>query len=81
MNVQEGARRIRHAGRWLVLIPSTIVILSWAAAMAASGLHPGFGIFLGPEIIFAVFALYLGIGGGVLWLAGWIVEGFAKHPG
>jgi hypothetical protein len=31
-------------------------------------------------MIFAVLALYLAIAGGVLWLAGWIVEGFAKEP-
>jgi len=36
---------------------------------------------LGDGVIIIVFAFtYLAIPGGVLWLAGWITEGFAKNP-
>jgi hypothetical protein len=78
MNVEEGARRMKHAGQWLFVVPSTIVILFWVIGATAGQLYQGFGILIGPGMIFAVLALYLAIAGGVLWLAGWIVEGFAE---
>jgi len=80
MNVREGAARMKRAGQWLFVVPSTVVILCWVIGLTAGQLYRGFGILIGPAMIFAVLALYLAIAGGVLWLAGWIVEGFAKDP-
>jgi hypothetical protein len=78
MNVEEGARRMTRAGQWLVGVPSAIAIAIWTVTLAGGLLHPGFGILFPGAMIFGVLALYLAIGGGVLWLAGWIVEGFAQ---
>jgi hypothetical protein len=78
MNVEEGARRMKRAGQWLFAVPSTIVILAWAVTLAATLLNQSIGILVVPDMVFAVIALYLAIAGGVLWLAAWIVEGFAK---
>jgi hypothetical protein len=80
MNIQEGAGRMKRAGQWMVLVPSTIAILLWAVGLIAGLMHSGINILIAPAMIFAVLALYLAIAGGVLWLAGWIVEGFAKEP-
>jgi hypothetical protein len=80
MNIQEGTGRMIRAGQWLFVVPSTVVILCWVIGLTAGQLHRGFGILIGPVMIFAVLSLYLAIAGGVLWLAGWIVEGFAKDP-
>ena len=80
MSVQEGAGRMKRAGQWMVLVPSTIAILLWAVGLIAGLLHSGVGILIAPAMILAVLALYLAIAGGVLWLAAWIVEGFAKDP-
>jgi hypothetical protein len=78
MNIQEGAGRMKHAGQWLFVVPSTVVILCWVIGLAAGQMYRGFGILIGPGMIFAALALYVAIAGGVLWLAGWIVEGFAQ---
>lgn len=74
MNVLEGARRMKRAGLFLVMIPWIVLLLVWAIALIVALLHknpaelnPFGGIFL-----------YLAIPGGMLWLAGWIVEGFGK---
>ena len=78
MNVEEGARRMQHAGQWLFVVPSTVVILFWVIGLTAGQLYRGFGILIPGATILAVLAIYLAIVGGVLWLAGWIVEGFAR---
>ncbi len=78
MNVEEGARRMQHAGRWLFVVPSTVVILFWVIGLTAGQLYRGFGILIPGAMILAGLAIYLAIAGGVLWLAGWIVEGFAR---
>ena len=75
MNIEEGAGRMKRAGQVLVLGPSTGALLVWGVTLAA-----GSRIFMGPGLILSVLALYLAIAGGVLWLAAWIVEGFAKEP-
>jgi hypothetical protein len=78
MNAQEGAERMKRAGQWLFVVPSTIAIVIWAAAATGALLHQRFGVLFPGAMIFGVLAIYLAIAGGVLWLAGWIVEGFAK---
>ena len=78
MNIEEGAGRMKRAGQWLFVAPSSLVILAWVIGITVGQLHPGFGTLIGPAMILAVLALYVAIAGGVLWLAGWIVEGFAQ---
>jgi len=77
MNVQEGARRMRRAGVWLALIPAcwcALVLCIQIAFMFRAGIGAiagGLGI---SEILIAATP------GVLLWIAGWIVEGFAKEP-
>jgi len=78
MNVEEGARRMKRAGEWLVFVPTTIAVVIWAVAAAGTLLHQRFGILFPGAMVLGVLAIYLAIAGGALWLAGWIVEGFAK---
>jgi hypothetical protein len=78
MNVAEGARRMMFAGRWIVfvaLIGSILFVglmLILAYLPSSQFLH-GFALL---EFIPLFFPLALI--GASLWLAGWIVEGFAK---
>jgi small-conductance mechanosensitive channel len=85
MNILEGTRRMEHAGRRIVLISlSAFVILIalfevWVysrdailPAIVAQGLVQ----FVFGTIPIAVFAMLVGA---VLWVAGWILAGFAKH--
>jgi hypothetical protein len=77
MNVDEGARRMQQAGRWMVFIPLTIAFLFIACASVAP--------FLGASgsMTFNILPLlfFLSLPGAALWLAGWIVEGFAQRSG
>lgn len=77
MNALEGARRMQVAGRRIVWVALGLTVLFWGLLMLFSYLHGGsfggFG-FLEPAILF----VYMACPGVVLWLAGWIVEGFAK---
>jgi len=78
MNVAEGARRMQYAGRWMVFIPLTasILFLGLTAVLvylpAGEHLH-GFAL-----LEFIPLFLPIAAVGALLWLAGWIVEGFAK---
>lgn len=79
MNALEGARRMQLAGRWIVWIALSVTVLLWGAIMLFSYLRaplllPRLG-FLEPLFVF----FYLACPGAILWLAGWIVEGFAKN--
>jgi hypothetical protein len=86
MNVLEGARRMRYAGVWLALIAACWRALVFCIQTAtASLLLAGTGGISGGLKIGAIVG-GLGIGdiilwatpGVLLWVAGWIVEGFAK---
>jgi hypothetical protein len=79
MNTQEGARRMKRAGQWMIIIPLTVVLLLWAAGLVASPVLHYDGPFHA-AVLFIVVFVYLAIPGGALWLAAWIVEGFAKNP-
>ena len=76
MNVQEGARRMRKAGRWLMLIPlAVLAILNivWVVEF----------FFVRNDLRSALplipICLPFMIPGAALWLAGWIVDGFAME--
>ena len=78
MNAHEGAKRMKQAGALLALIPVCFFVLILGfqivsiARKGAAGLGGvGFGV---ADI------LVLLTPGALLWLAGWIVEGFAKEP-
>jgi NADH:ubiquinone oxidoreductase subunit 6 (subunit J) len=64
MSIREGARRIRMAG-WCLMLMLPLVFGA-----------PYFFLF-GPRAI--AMCLVAVIPGAVLWLAGWIVDGFAKE--
>jgi hypothetical protein len=78
MNIEEGARRMKTAGQWMFVGPSTIAILFWVIGMIAGHLFRGFGILILAQLWLVGLALYLAIAGAALWLLSWIVEGFAK---
>ncbi|MGD0682185.1 MAG: hypothetical protein ABR990_09040 [Terracidiphilus sp.] len=73
MNVEEGAKRMRRAGKWIVLIPLVVTVLLSVISFIAYAMNRNHGI-----IALAILLLPIEILGGILWLAGWIVEGFAK---
>ncbi|MGA2886968.1 MAG: hypothetical protein ABSE51_02885 [Terracidiphilus sp.] len=82
MNVQEGARRMRHAGVWLALIPASWIVLVFVLIQMGPMFHPGTGVaeggfaFMGFLTIGEI--LLAAVPGVLLWIAAWIVEGFAK---
>lgn len=75
MNVQEGARRMREAGLWLIALPLgllLILLIVWGAEYMSvrNDLRSPLGM--------TAFCIPFLIPGAALWLAGWIVDGFAK---
>jgi hypothetical protein len=72
---------MKRAGQWIMLIPASIVlILMSCEGFFAYSTHESFGVYraflaLGPAFLTLIVLL---IPGAALWLAGWIVEGFAK---
>jgi hypothetical protein len=74
MNVREGARRMPKAGRWLMLIPlAVLVILNIVWVVEYFFVRNDLRSALGLIPICIPFMLP----GTALWLAGWIVDGFA----
>jgi len=75
MNIFEGSRRMRLAGRWLTFIPLT-------AFLVLIGLGEVISLFRGnprPMLGLIPISLPFLFSGVLLWLGGWIVEGFAKE--
>ena len=79
MNVTEGAKRMMLAGRWIVAAGLLIWLLSML--VRASDLFNLGNLPIGVRFLLNALALSIPIAlaGGVLWLAGWIIEGFAKE--
>jgi hypothetical protein len=77
MNVIEGTKRMQRAGRWMVIIALglCVLMLCWTAIsfLLPSYVH-GYGV---SDLILLLF--FVAVPGAVLWLAGWILEGFAKE--
>ncbi len=76
MNVREGARRMRKAGRWLMLIPLAILAvlnIAWVVEyfFVRNDLRSAIGLF--------PICIPFMLPGAALWLAGWIVDGFARE--
>jgi hypothetical protein len=79
MNVIEGAGRMQRAGRWMVLISMSVFVLFVCLSEVFVYLRigeylNGFGMF---HLLLSLLFL-IAVPGAVLWLAGWILEGFAK---
>jgi len=78
MSVQEGARIMKRAGQWTIMIPLTVVLLLSPAMFTMSFVNRSS---FAPDLILFICLFFLIIPSGALWLAGWIVEGFAKKEG
>lgn len=85
MNVMEGAKRMQRSGRAIVIIAlSAFALCVVAAAVYAflpSSLHVSevFTIVL-PILVSVVWFCAVGTAvGGILWVGGWILEGFFHH--
>lgn len=77
MNIHEGSRRMQRAGQWLIAIPVSVVLLCVMAASVVA-LAQGRLSDIGFRLSAISFCIPLVIPGLALWIAGWIVEGFAK---
>jgi len=79
MNVAEGSRRMRRAGRWMVLVSASVFVSFLFLAELFSNLNMGdFINWFGILQLLMPLLLIVAIPGGALWLAGWILDGFAK---
>jgi hypothetical protein len=78
MNVHEGAKRMKQAGALLALIPVCFFVLILGLQIAISARKGTAG--LGGVGFGVADILVLLAPGALLWLAGWITEGFAKNP-
>lgn len=79
MSALNGAKRMQWVGRRIVVIAIGIAVLLWTAVLLfgmISSFSPS-GIGSGLFFLGCLF-LFLAVQGATLWLAGWIVEGFAK---
>ena len=64
---------MRRAGKWMVFIPLIVLLLLYLLSFISYALNRNHGI-----IALAIPLFPIEILGVILWLAGWIVEGFAK---
>jgi len=78
MNAAEGARRMQTAGRWMVFTPVSLGLLFICLSFVIAYLPVGRNSLGFPLFAFVPLLLLIGILGVFLWLAGWIVEGFAQ---
>ncbi|MGH9598821.1 MAG: hypothetical protein ACRD27_03085 [Terracidiphilus sp.] len=74
MNIHEGARRMRRAGRWMMIVPLAVFVLLICVGAASILFRRAL---LNPLVLIPLFVL-LEVPGALLWIAGWILEGFAK---
>jgi hypothetical protein len=84
MNLTEGANRMQRAGRTMVTIAlcafTLCALLSAIYAFLPSSAHSAVFFGVVSPLIFTVIwisAMTIAVGT-VLWIAGWILEGFAK---
>lgn len=85
MNIQEGASRMQRAGRAMVIIAlsafTLCAVLAAVFAFLPSYLHVSeiFGIVLPLLIAVLWICATASALGGILWIGGWILEGFFHH--
>jgi high-affinity K+ transport system ATPase subunit B len=78
MNVVEGARRMKSAGRWMLFVPLTLLVLLVGVVLIVAYLPihenlPSIGLL---DLVFLL--IPIASIGAFLWLAGWILEGYAQ---
>jgi hypothetical protein len=78
MNVSKGVRRMQTAGRWMIMVPLTALLVAMAVWLAKALLRADVVSSPLPILMFVPLLAPLAVIGGVLWLAGWILEGFMK---
>jgi hypothetical protein len=69
----EGARRIQLVGKWIMLIGCTLATLFWTFEVkntSASVAFTSLALMLVPPLLL----------GGIVWVVGWIIEGFQSPP-
>lgn len=78
MNVREGSRRMKRLGRGAVLL--SVVFVALIILVISAG--RAFGAFPLIEAlpVVALLGVYPALGGAILWMAGYIIEGFAAPP-
>lgn len=74
MNIEEGAKRMRQAGMGIAMIPTVSAMALIVRAAVYTSYRLG-GDSLEPSVLDL---LTLAVPGFLLWLAGWIVDGFAR---
>ena len=80
MSALIGAKRMQFAGRRIALIALSCGLLMWTAMCVIWMIAPGGpSWFASTTFFFGGLLLSVGVQGAILWLAGWIVEGFAKQ--
>jgi len=79
MNIREGARRLRWMGMVTGIAPLVAWVLYFLYQIEPFASHSGFGGF---EVTFSrkilAGAIVLACPGAVLWLSGWVLDGFAQ---
>jgi quinol-cytochrome oxidoreductase complex cytochrome b subunit len=78
MNVAEGARRIKTAGRWIVLFSLCTFVFALFVLAVLAYLPIGRLVHSIGMLDLVLLLLMIATPGAGLWLAGWITEGFAK---
>jgi nitric oxide reductase large subunit len=81
MSVATGAKRMKIAGRWMVIVAVCAFVLFTGLGVVRAFLpfsehFYGFGLL---QFVPLLVLFYIGVPGAILWLAGWIVEGFANE--
>jgi hypothetical protein len=85
MNIAEGAKRIQYVGRLIAFYPLSVGVVAAGLLAVTFALAVCFPAAAGLEQaaapLFFLLTLVCGMiaaTGGILWLAGWIIEGFGK---
>jgi hypothetical protein len=72
MAATEGARRIKQFGKLVLVLGSLCALVLWVFAEATGGAK------VGPFEQLVAFLFLPLFFGGILWICGWILEGFLK---
>jgi hypothetical protein len=76
MNLVEGAKRMQQAGRWIFTAAAILLVLSLCLSAGLKSLHHG--EFFLPTDLATPLLFLVAISSAILWLTGWILEGFGK---
>jgi hypothetical protein len=79
MNIHEGARRMKLAGQWIILVPLTLMLIIDGIELMLAVIYRSTANMSAGFVFMIPYFLVIATPGATLWLAGWIVEGFAKN--